>query len=305
MLKVQNVSKVYHNKNKANYANKNISLELSKGQIVGFLGANGAGKTTLIKSICNLISIDEGEIYIGGENIHTHNSIINKKVGVMLEGSRNIYYFLSVYDNLKYFSLLNNITNEEFESKIAYYIDLFELKDKLNEKVNNLSRGMKQKVSLLNILIKDPEIIILDEPTLGMDITSKERMISLIQEIVNKFNKTVILCSHDLEVVEKLCQDVVFFEEGKVMLYETVESIMTNISNSLYKALVRIGVSELECIDTSDYEIVNHDNSILEVLCNDINQIYKTFENYEIIEIIKQEISLNKYIKGIINNGND
>jgi ABC-type multidrug transport system ATPase subunit len=190
MLEIINASKWYKEKGTLLKANDSISLKIERNDVVGFLGPNGAGKTTLVKSICRLIELDEGEILLQGENISEKPIIANNKIGVQLEGSRNLYNFLTVRENLKYFSLLNNSNPTEFNAKLEEYCEFFGILNKLDTSVNKLSRGMNQKVSIINILLKDPEIIILDEPTLGLDITSKIKMI----ELFKKFNKVYKNC---------------------------------------------------------------------------------------------------------------
>lgn len=157
MLKLEKIRKSFKN----NLVLKDVSFTVDTGEVVGLVGLNGSGKSTIIRIISGLIIQDNGTI----ENDF-------KNIGVLLEGSRNIYHFLTVRENIKYFSILNNIEDAYVENFMNKYITLFGLEDKLDEEVGNLSRGMIQKVSIMILLAQNPDIIIMDEPTLGLDIIS-------------------------------------------------------------------------------------------------------------------------------------
>ncbi|MCT4662383.1 MAG: ABC transporter ATP-binding protein [Tissierellales bacterium] len=301
MLEIINASKWYKEKGTLLKANDSISLKIERNDVVGFLGPNGAGKTTLVKSICRLIELDEGEILLQGENISEKPIIANNKIGVQLEGSRNLYNFLTVRENLKYFSLLNNSNPTEFNAKLEEYCEFFGILNKLDTSVNKLSRGMNQKVSIINILLKDPEIIILDEPTLGLDITSKIKMIELLKKFNKVYKKTVIMCSHDIGVVEALCNKVAVFNNGQLLKYEEISEIKYNRNTEKIRALIRIDDMDVELINNPDITVVSVDRPIMEVLCNNSSSLFKEFNEANILEFSKIDLDLNEYIKDVIN----
>lgn len=201
MLKLEKIQKSFKN----NLVLKDVSFTVDTGEVVGLVGLNGSGKSTIIRIISGLIIQDNGTI----ENDF-------KNIGVLLEGSRNIYHFLTVRENIKYFSILNNIEDAYVENFMNKYITLFGLEDKLDEEVGNLSRGMIQKVSIMILLAQNPDIIIMDEPTLGLDIISTIQIREIIQDIVKEKNKTVLIVSHDTKLLDSVADRILFLKDGKI-----------------------------------------------------------------------------------------
>lgn len=201
MLKLEKIRKSFKN----NLVLKDVSFTIDTGEVVGLVGLNGSGKSTIIRIISGLIIQDNGTI----ENDF-------KNIGVLLEGSRNIYHFLTVRENIKYFSILNNIEDAYVENFMNKYITLFGLEDKLDEEVGNLSRGMIQKVSIMILLAQNPDIIIMDEPTLGLDIISTIQIREIIQDIVKEKNKTVLIVSHDTKLLDSVADRILFLKDGEI-----------------------------------------------------------------------------------------
>ena len=201
MLKLEKIQKSFKN----NLVLKDVSFTIDTGEVVGLVGLNGSGKSTIIRIISGLIIQDNGII----ENDF-------KNIGVLLEGSRNIYHFLTVRENIKYFSILNNIDDTYVENFMNKYITLFGLEDKLDEEVGNLSRGMIQTVSIMILLVQKPDIIIMDEPTLGLDIISTIQIREIIQDIVKEKNKTVLIVSHDTKLLDSVADRILFLKDGKI-----------------------------------------------------------------------------------------
>ncbi len=213
MLKLEKIRKSFKN----NLVLKDVSFTVDTGEVVGLVGLNGSGKSTIIRIISGLIIQDNGTI----ENDF-------KNIGVLLEGSRNIYHFLTVRENIKYFSILNNIEDAYVENFMNNYITLFGLEDKLDEEVGNLSRGMIQKVSIMILLAQNPDIIIMDEPTLGLDIISTIQIREIIQEIVEEKNKTVLIVSHDTKLLDSVADRILFLKDGKIEADIETENLKLN-----------------------------------------------------------------------------
>lgn len=213
MLKLEKIRKSFKN----NLVLKDVSFTVDTGEVVGLVGLNGSGKSTIIRIISGLIIQDNGTI----ENDF-------KNIGVLLEGSRNIYHFLTVRENIKYFSILNNIEDAYVENFMNKYITLFGLEDKLDEEVGNLSRGMIQKVSIMILLAQNPDIIIMDEPTLGLDIISTIQIREIIQDIVEEKNKTVLIVSHDTKLLNSVADRILFLKDGKIEADIETENLKLN-----------------------------------------------------------------------------
>jgi len=225
MIKISNLTKVYKDSKKRFVAVDNISVEVPRNKVIGLIGPNGAGKTTLVKIVSNLITKTSGKILINGIDTDDNPVIARNMIGVVLEGARNLYNFLSVEANLRYFSYLNDIPQDIIKQKIQRFLREFNLEEKKHSSVNSLSRGMQQKVAIILSLIKDPEILILDEPTLGLDIESTLAIKRYIKDLASMHNKTIIITSHMLDLVEDLCDEVIIMNKGRVVANEKVSSI--------------------------------------------------------------------------------
>lgn len=216
-IDINNLSKYYKNREKTTRALKNINLTINKGEIVCILGHNGAGKTTLIKSICGLLKPDEGRVCIDEKVVHENLSFAHGKCGTVLEGSRNIYYYLTAYENLCYFGLLNGLNQKQIDKKAKEYLKMFDMEQFRNVPANSFSRGMQQKIAIMIALMKEPEILILDEPTLGLDIISTDAVIRILKELASTRNLSIIVTTHDIHLIEELNSRLIFMNHGEVV----------------------------------------------------------------------------------------
>lgn len=232
---VNNLSKRYSNDGEEIEALANISFSVKKGSIVGILGPNGAGKTTLIKSMLGLIIPSAGSIRINGNDPTINQREVYREVCGTLEGARNTYWRLTVKQNLEFFASLNDIHPYEIQAQITEVLDTFDLTSKMDERVNNLSRGMKQKVGLACALIQNGSVIFLDEPTLGLDIESSISLCENLRTIAETEGITIILTSHDMDVIENLCDRVIILQDGLIVADDTVENLKTLFNVQTYK----------------------------------------------------------------------
>lgn len=239
MLEIKNVSKEYKTNHTVLKAVNNVSLTIQDTEVVGFLGSNGAGKTTLVKMISNLISPTLGTIMLDGEDVHKNDAIAQKHIGTMLEGARNVYNFLSIEDNITYFHLLNQLDKAEIEQRFKELLDIFSLNDKRHEVVGRLSRGMQQKVAIMVSVLKDPGVLILDEPTLGLDISSQIKMRDFLKDLSRYRKKTLIICTHDVALAESVCDKIAVFHRGNLLHYESAEKLKYQNRSNCYRCVVR------------------------------------------------------------------
>jgi ABC-2 type transport system ATP-binding protein len=229
---VQNVSKTYRSQGQVVEAVKNVSLNIPTGTIVSLLGPNGSGKTTLIKSMCGLVYPDEGDVFILGHSITKNRKQALHSLGCILEGERNIYYYLTVYDNLFYFGTLNRIPKNELNRRINDLLHLLGLEKKRNAYAGDLSRGMQQKLALGIVLLKDPDVLLLDEPTLGLDVQASHDLLLMIQDMA-KQGKTIILTTHQLELAERVSDYIILFQEGQVLMYELKSKLLKSFNHEI------------------------------------------------------------------------
>lgn len=273
----------------------NISFSIKKGEICGILGPNGSGKTTTIKSICNLIIPDSGEIKIFGQD----NKKATGLISALFEGTRNLYWRLTPRENLRYFAGIRGLGGRKVESDIDKLLDRFNLSDKKDTMVNNLSRGMQQKVAIAMTLLCDTEIILLDEPTLGLDVQSHIDIKNMLMDIVSTMDKTILLSTHNMNLVQDICRDVVILNKGKIVAQDSVEALMDMFKSMTYEIVLAESLSneDEEYLLTLDYDFYFLNNgSKIEVDILEFNQIY------EIIEKLKEKDIYIKEIKQKDNN---
>lgn len=281
MLEIKNVSKEYKTNHTILKAVNNVSLTIHDTEVVGFLGSNGAGKTTLVKMISNLISPTSGSITLNGEDVHKNDAIAQKHIGTMLEGARNVYNFLSIEDNITYFHLLNQLDKTEIEQRFRELLDIFSLNDKRHEIVSRLSRGMQQKVAIMVSVLKDPEILILDEPTLGLDISSQIKMRDFLKDLSRYRKKTLIICTHDVALAESVCDKIAVFHRGNLLHYDSAEKLKYRNRSNCYRCVVKKqeyitdllgkqGIPYEDTGETIDFEMESLDQMMTKVKAEDV-----------------------------------
>ena len=229
MIQVENVTKRYGSFTAVN----NISFEIDEGEIVGFLGPNGAGKSTTMNMITGFIEPTEGKIIVDGYDISKKSKKAKKQIGYMPEGVP-LYSDLTVKEFVTYMAELKGCERNTKKEKVQKVIEQTGLIDVQNKLTKNLSRGYKQRVSMAGALVGDPKVIILDEPTVGLDPKQVTEIRSLIKELGK--NHTVILSSHILSEVSQICNRVIIINKGKIVAIDTPENLENKVieDNSIY-----------------------------------------------------------------------
>ncbi len=243
VIKVKNLVKIYPGRPPVHAVN-NISFSIKEGEIVGLLGPNGAGKTTTVKCICGLIEPTSGEIYIYDTDMRRNVKNGLKYISALLEGNRNIYWRLTVKENLEFFSGLAGISPSQNRSYIEKLIDFFGLNEKANTQARQLSRGMQQKLAVACCLVKRTPIILLDEPTLGLDVEASIEMRELIKKLKKEENKTILVSTHDMKLVETTCERVIIINNGKIITDDKIENLKSIFKVSAYKIEIEGKLSE-------------------------------------------------------------
>jgi len=215
-----------------------ISFQVSRGQLVGLLGPNGAGKTTTVKVLCGLIRPDAGQIVINGKDMVRRRLDALEDVSAVLEGNRNIYWRLTCRENLEFFAALKGRDPRAVRREIDYYLELFRLQDKAHTEARKLSRGMQQKLATAVALLAGSQVVLLDEPTLGLDVQSSLEIRQLLKGLVHEQRRTVILTSHDMHVVQDTCERVIIMNQGRIVADDSVRNLLDLFRVKVYHIVV-------------------------------------------------------------------
>jgi ABC-2 type transport system ATP-binding protein len=233
VLATQDLTKTYGRGKQRFEAVRQVSLTLHRGEVLAFLGPNGAGKTTTIKMIAGLVRPDRGQVIIAGEDPHRHARAL-RNIGAVLEGNRNLYWRLTPEENLEYFGVLRQVPRKVAHRRGLELLDRFELLDKRNTPVQKLSRGMQQKLAIAVALIHNPQLLLLDEPTLGLDVEAGETVKALVRQIAQE-GRAILLTTHQLDVAEELSDRVAIIRRGQIIAEQSTESLLQEFSNSTYQ----------------------------------------------------------------------
>ena len=313
MIEVKNVTKKYGDF----VAVDDISFTVKDGEIVGFLGPNGAGKSTTMNAITGFIEQTEGNIIVNGYDTLKKPKQAKAQIGYMPEGVP-LYEDLTVKEFVTYMAELRKVAKKEKKEKVKVILQKTGLLEMQNKLIKNLSRGQKQRVSLAGTLVGEPKVVILDEPTVGLDPKQVTEIRSLIKELGK--NHTVILSSHILSEVSQICDKVIIINKGKIVAIDTPENLEKKVSdnNSIYVTVEDLDnkmetiksklqdVKEIKLIEenedkTKKYMIVGNKDVDLR------KQIFNEFakENITIFEMKKTEATLEDAFMKIISEGGD
>ena len=237
LISIKNLTKSYAK----NVAINNISLDIFKDEIFGFVGPNGAGKSTLVSLLTTLIKPDKGDIVINGYSVLNKSSEIRKMIGFVPQDIA-LYPTLTGYDNLKFWGGIYGLRKKKLMDRIDEALTVVAMKDRAQDKVNEYSGGMKRRINIAAALLHHPDILIMDEPTVGVDIISRHYIIDAIKNLKNE-GRTIIYTSHDIEEMEMVCDRIAIMNYGEILKCDTVEKLKSNSKNHTLKDTV------LDCIN--------------------------------------------------------
>ncbi|MFA9397082.1 MAG: ABC transporter ATP-binding protein [Clostridiaceae bacterium] len=292
ILELNNVSKSI----KKNKILKNISFSIDEGEIVGFVGPNGAGKTTTLKVITNLLYQDQGQVIIAGNDTSKNREQALANIGAIIENP-GLYTFLTGRENLDFIRKLRKISKEKMEEIIKFT----GLKERIDDKVEKYSLGMKQRLALGMSLITNPKLLLLDEPTNGLDPTGVEELREILKKLSKEENISVFISSHQLSEIEKICDRVIFIKAGEII---NLDKNVLEIKGQTIKLKINIeNQEELAKNIFKDCEFVNKIQFkdgylIVNIKENKLSEFLKLLTNNDIefsdLDIIKDSVE-NKY----------
>ena len=236
-LAIDGVSKRFGSGEGSVLAVDDVSLTVERGSIVGLLGPNGAGKTTLIKCALGIVLPDSGSVRVFGADVADGRRAAYANVDAMLEGARNDYWRLTVRENLRYFATIAGVDPDSVRARHDRLLDRLELTEKADTPVRELSRGMKQKVSLASVLAGGAELVFLDEPTLGLDVESSRTLRRELRRLAREEGLTIVLSSHDMDVVEEVCDRVVMMAGGRIVADGTVAALRSGTERDVVRVV--------------------------------------------------------------------
>ncbi|OPX18397.1 hypothetical protein BXT86_01370 [candidate division WOR-3 bacterium 4484_100] len=218
-----------------------VSFQIEKGELFGLLGPNGAGKTTLIKCISTLLIPDAGSIRVAGFDVNKDPLKVRQQIGVLTGGERSLYWKLTPIENLRYFAALYGVPRNQVKERIDYLLSLMELKDKAHTRVEKLSSGMKQKLSIARVLVHNPPILLVDEPTIGLDPYFAQFVRNFIKHELNqRLGKTILLTTHYMDEADALCDRVAFMNQGRIDALDT--------PTRLKRSIIKKEILEIKCL---------------------------------------------------------
>lgn len=250
-LFIQNVSKMFGNQ----YANENVSIDINKGTIFGLLGPNGAGKTTLIRMITRILIPDSGQIFLGGKVLDDKS--INS-VGYMPE-ERGLYKNMSVGEQLQYFAILKGLNRKEATERTDFWLKKFDIESWRNKKIEELSKGMSQKVQFIVTVIHNPDLIILDEPFSGLDPVNSQLIENEIHEL-KKEGKTIIFSTHRMEQVEQICDEIALINHGKKVLDGEVKSLRQRFKKGHFQ--LHLAQPDQRIVEDENIQIISQSDNL-------------------------------------------
>ena len=279
----------------------NISFSVKKGEIVAFVGPNGAGKSTTIKMLTGIVHPTSGSISVAGLNPTKQRKQLAYKIGCMFGQKSALWLHLPAIDTYRLLAAMYDIPKNEIEQRINEIIEIFDLKDIVNIPVRKLSLGQRMICEIAAIMLHKPEIIFLDEPTIGLDIVVKEKVRNAILNLHNNSDVTIFLTSHDLGDIEKLCKRIIIIDNGEIIKDEGIEELKKEHLSEKY-----INITYEENIENIEFKtpIISKENNKVVLKVNakntSIKKVLREFMDYgNVVDIEAVSVPLEKVIYDI------
>lgn len=241
MIEIKNISKTFHQKKQSFKALDQISLNIEKGDIVGIIGFSGAGKSTLIRTVNLLERPDEGQIIINGKDFTRLNSKQlageRKKIGMIFQHF-NLLSSRTVFDNVALPLELDHVSKEEIRKKVNELLKIVGLEDKANDYPKSLSGGQKQRVAIARALANDPYLLLCDEATSALDPATTQSILQLLRDINQRLGITILLITHEMEVIKAVCNHVAVIDKGKLSAKGTLSEIISDKKNPVIRQFI-------------------------------------------------------------------
>jgi len=269
-----------------------LSFRVNWGEVYGLLGPNGAGKTTAVRILATLLLPDSGKALVAGYDVVEEPEEVRRRIGVMLSVERGFFWKLTARENLKYFGMLYGLDGEELEKRIDHVLELVGLKElgAENRRFEDMSLGMKARLGLARALLKDPQVLILDEPTLGLDPPSSRTIRNLLRDQARR-GKAVLLTTHNMHEAETVCDRVGIISRGRIVAEGTPEELKRRVAN-------RVGISMK--VAGTDSDVAPLARSLSEALGVSAG-VTSNSDGYVILRVVAEPELVGKVISYVIN----
>ncbi|MGH3443628.1 MAG: ABC transporter ATP-binding protein [Nitriliruptorales bacterium] len=276
VLEVRGLTKVFEKGERSVGAVDDVDLTVHAGEVLGLLGPNAAGKTTTIKMSAGLLTPTAGEVRIAGDDLLRNRGAAVRHLGAVLEGGRNVYWSLSAWQNLLYFGRLRGFRRREIEPRAEWLLRELGLWDRRHELVGSFSRGMQQKVAVAAALVTDPLLLLLDEPTIGLDVAAARTVKSWIRRLATDEGRAVVLTTHQLDVAQELSDRVAVIREGCIVADLPVDDLLRQFQEDRYQIRVGTPVSALDGVLSPEVDVAAEDGetTTLVVADGDLKALY-------------------------------
>ncbi|MGI6461398.1 MAG: ABC transporter ATP-binding protein [Candidatus Hydrogenedentales bacterium] len=259
-------ARCFHEKRQVHAVN-GVQFDIQRGEIFGLLGPNGAGKTTLVKMLSGLVRPTSGHVYVDGLDVDRQRLKVLRKIGVVLEGTRTSIWPLTPLENLAYFGNLKDVSGKVLRKRSHELLDFLGLSDKKDVQVRRLSRGQKQKLAICIALVADPDVILLDEPTTGLDVQSARSIKDRIIQMTRERNKTALVTTHDMGVAQELCDRIGIIKNGELAACKATDELLELFSEQIYEFRIDRQPPENALADIEGVLELSFEDQGDEVLC--------------------------------------
>ncbi|MDD3348308.1 MAG: ATP-binding cassette domain-containing protein [Bacilli bacterium] len=302
------IKTLFSNKYDSIVAVNNISFTIHTGEIVGYIGSNGAGKSTTIKMMCGILTPTSGQILIDGMepyNSKTRNKV-TKNIGVVFGQRSQLWWDLPLIETFRLLKLIYEVPDTEWNERFEYFKEVLDIGKFLNSPARTLSLGQRMRADLAASLLHNPKVLFLDEPTIGLDVLVKEKILTAIKDINKKFNTTVIVTTHDMNDITELCKRIIIIDEGNILYDGPLKNIKNRfgdirhiyISSSERMNLATFNAAfehKLSFEKDENFLIISFDAAILSI--NDI--VNYIFQNCKVKDFKITENNIESVVKKI------
>ena len=289
MIQVTNLSKSFDQLQ----AVKKISFSINKGEVFGLLGPNGAGKSTTINMMSTILSSDEGTILIDGNDIESSPNTCKTLIGVVPQ-EISLYDDFTAYENLLFWGQLYKIPSKELKERIEIILELIGLSERKNDLVKTYSGGMKRRINIASAILHKPKILFMDEPTVGVDPQSRNRIFEIVENL-NKEGMTIVYTTHYMEEVERLCNRIAIIDDGKIVAQGTQSELQkeSNVKETIEIRFQTITSTQVEILKEAFPSLIQN-NQTITVACDANKELSTIISICNTAKLQIEDLKLNK-----------